>query len=78
MEYITGRLGYNPENDRYGLLVSDLWKIKGFHCGERLEVLIDDEWIETRIEMNNEWYLSGTDLAGEDIEYLKARIKQDM
>ena len=38
-EYITGRLGYNSQNDRYGLLVSDLWEHNGFHCGERLEVL---------------------------------------
>ena len=31
-----GRLGYNPANDRYGLLVSDLWVDNGFHCGECL------------------------------------------
>lgn len=24
--YITGRLGYNPRNRRYGLLVMDLWE----------------------------------------------------
>ena len=33
-KYIMGRLGYNSENDRYGLLVSDLWEHDGFHCGE--------------------------------------------
>ena len=33
----TGRLGYNSVNDRYGLLVSDLWEHSGFHCGEGLE-----------------------------------------
>lgn len=32
----TGRLGYNSVNDRYGLLVSDLWVYSGFHCGEGL------------------------------------------
>ena len=26
---ITGRLGYNPKTQRYGLLVADLW------CGSR-------------------------------------------
>lgn len=31
---IEGRLGYNSENGRYGLLVSDLWEHTGFHCGE--------------------------------------------
>lgn len=34
---IEGRLGYNSENGRYGLLVSDLWEHTGFHCGECLE-----------------------------------------
>ncbi len=54
-----GRLGYNSSNDRYGLLSSDLWIDTGFHCGECLEVLIDDQWVQTRMEMNpaREWYL---------------------
>ncbi len=43
-----GRLGYNSSNDRYGLLSSDLWIDTGFHCGECLEVLIDDQWVQTR------------------------------
>ncbi len=40
-----GRLGYNSSNNRYGLLSSDLWIDTGFHCGECLEVLIDDQWV---------------------------------
>ena len=48
-----GRLGYNSSNDRYGLLSSDLWIDTGFHCGEGLEVLVDDKWIRTRMEMNS-------------------------
>ena len=47
-----GRLGYNQENDRYGLLSSDLWVHTGFHCGERIEVFVDDKWISSRMEMN--------------------------
>ena len=31
---IEGRLGYNSENGRYGLLVLDLWEHTEFHCGE--------------------------------------------
>ena len=56
-----GRLGYNCENDRYGLLSMDLWIDTGFHCGECLEVLVDDQWLQTRMEMNlaREWYVSG-------------------
>ena len=45
-----GRLGYNCENGRYGLLSMDLWIDTGFHCGEGLEVLVDDEWVQTRME----------------------------
>ncbi len=59
---ITGRLGYNSANDRYGLLVSDLWEHDGFHCGEVLEVMVDDKWQKTRMEMgiDRQWYLVGT------------------
>ena len=70
-----GRLGYNSSNDRYGLLASDLWIDTGFHCGEGLEVLVDDKWVRTRMEMNpaREWYLVGTPYCG-DLEYVQARI----
>ena len=33
----------------------------GLHCGERLDVLIDGEWIHTRIEMGDGWFLVGTE-----------------
>ena len=72
---ITGRLGYNSANDRYGLLVSDLWEHGGFHCGEVLEVMVDDKWQETRMEMgiDRQWYLVGTPYYG-NLEYVRARI----
>ena len=70
-----GRLGYNCENGRYGLLSMDLWVDTGFHCGECMEVLVDDKWVKTRMEMNPamEWYLVGTPYCG-DLEYVRARI----
>lgn len=70
-----GRLGYNTANDRYGLLVSDLWVNKGFHCGECLEVFVNGKWIRTRMEMSAErkWYLVDTPYYG-NLEYVKARI----
>lgn len=72
---IMGRLGYNSQNERYGLLVSDLWEHDGFHCGETLEVMVDDEWVQTRMEMSfeREWYLVGTPYRG-NLEYVRARI----
>lgn len=75
---ITGLLGYNSRNDRYGLLVMDLWEIEGFHCGDTFEVWDSesDQWIPTRIEMRwkNEWYLVDTPYSGTDLEGLKVRI----
>jgi len=75
---MEGRLGYNNSNKRYGLLVSDLWENDGFHCCEGLEVLVEDKWVSTRIEMawnenGNAWYLVGTPYYG-DLEYVRARI----
>ena len=65
-----GRLGYNSSNDRYGLLSSDLWIDTGFHCGECLEVLIDDQWVQTRMEMNpaREWYLATGMMSGQPVK----------
>ncbi len=35
----------------------------GLHCGEGMEIMVDGEWIHTRIEMdlNSKWYLVGVD-----------------
>lgn len=73
---VEGRLGFNRENGRYGLLVTDLWEVEGFHCGQRVSVKIAGEWVDTRFEMNpaGQWYLVGIDLQGEDLEFLKARV----
>ena len=71
-----GRLGYNSSNGRYGLLSSDLWIDTGFHCEEGLEVLVGDEWVQTRMEMNlaREWYLVGTPYCG-NLEYVNRAQK---
>lgn len=70
-----GRLGYNEENGRYGLLVGDLWENQGFHCGDSMEVLVGDKWVPTRIEMglDRKWYLVDTDFYG-NLENIQARI----
>lgn len=86
---MIGTLGYNSSNDRYGLLVCDLWEIEGFHCGQLLEVWNSDteQWIPTRMEMhyqpsafqfpsqrNDGWYLVGTGYSGTDLEGLRVRV----
>ena len=61
-----GHLRYNPESRRY---VLDGWEL---HCGDAFEVLINDEWIGTRIEMTgSNWYLIG--LALDTLAGLEAR-----
>lgn len=77
--YKEGRLCYNPRNQRYGLLVSDLWEKDGFHCGNHMEVYLNGEWIPTQIEMDmqEQWYLTGTDKAGTELEGLRVRIETE-
>jgi len=74
---MEGRLGYNIELGRYGVLVSDLWEREGLHCGECFKVFIDEEWKEDIIEYDNKikkWYLVKSCLIGEELEYLKVRL----
>ncbi len=80
-EYKQGRLGYNQENDRYGLLIADLWENEGFHCGETFEYYDSDtdSWCPTRIEMSwpdKKYYLVDTNLKGNDLEGVRIRLKQ--
>lgn len=56
---------------RQGVLVPDLQSGRmdirfgleeyygGLHCGECMDVLVDENWIPTRIEMGDDWYLVG-------------------
>lgn len=84
----TGILGYNSQNDRYGLLAMDLCEIEGFHCGDTLDVWDSEkqQWIPTRMEMhchqapsfppkrNDGWYLVGTPYSGAALEGLKVKV----
>lgn len=72
------RLGYNQELDRYGILKGDLWVDEGLNCGECMEVHVDNKWIQDRMEYDHKiknWYLVKSGLIGEELEYLKVRIK---
>ena len=70
------RLGYNQDQDRYGILKSVLWIVEGLHCGETIEVFIDGEWIKDRIEYDHkrkQWYLVNSGLIGEQLEFLEVK-----
>lgn len=71
-----GRLSYNYEEDRFGLLVDNAWYHPGLHCGEQLEVWTDGKWVPTRIEIdiNDCWYLVDTPFIGNRMEQLIARL----
>ena len=80
-QYKEGRLGLNIENNRYGLLISDLFEHTGFHCGDPIQIYQNGKWIDTTFEMDwstgkGIWYLTGTDIIGTEIEYVKARIER--
>lgn len=74
-----GILGYNYENDRYGILNNmDLWEDDGLHCGAGFEVWDNktETWIADRLEMShntNEWYLVESKLKGDELEHLRIR-----
>ena len=31
----------------------------GLHCGETMEMFVNNKWIPTRIELDQDWYLVG-------------------
>ena len=44
----------------------------GLHCGECLDILINGDWVSTRIEMGDGWYLTG--IKTDNLEGLIVRI----
>lgn len=77
---IDGRISYNADADRYGVLVSDLWRVSGLHCGDRLRVMIDASWQPAHMEYDHrrqQWYLildDGSQIYGNDMEYMRVQI----
>lgn len=71
-----GKLSYNYENDRYGIINnSDLWAVDGLHCGDTFAVLVNDEWLKDRIEMDRSgtWYLVNSKLESIQLEGIKVK-----
>lgn len=68
------QLRYDPESDCM------IFEKRELHCGEYLEVLVCNglngdkpEWVETRIEYGEDWYLEG--LWGYQVAGLFARTQ---
>lgn len=54
-----GILIYDSSTNRFDVLYEEGNSYGGLHCGTTMEVLINDEWVPTRIEYGNDWYLVG-------------------
>lgn len=65
-----GVLIFDNESDRYDILFDTNERYGGLHCGECLEVFVNNEWKSTRIEYGENWYLVGID----GLDGLQARI----
>lgn len=68
----AGMLVYDPSADRFDVLYAEGRRYGGLHCGDTMEALIDGEWIPTRIEYANDWYLIGIPLGS--LSGLQVRI----
>lgn len=68
-----GTLVRNKESGRMDIRFSLNEFREGIPCGTRMEVLIDGDWIPTRIEMENDWILIGINT--QNIAGLIVRIK---
>lgn len=71
-----GNLFYNESLDRIDIAFEDGTFYDGLHCGECFEILKNNEWIQTRIEMSfpDQWYIVGCYGAGEIPSGLVVRI----
>lgn len=56
----TGYLVYDYRTNRYDIYFGGEEFYGGLHCGDSFQVKINNEWVETRIELSQgKWYLVG-------------------
>ena len=67
-----GVLYFERQTERMDIRFKNKEIYGGLHCGTAMEVLINDEWIPTRIEYGNDWYLVG--VQKESLPGLQIRI----
>ena len=71
-DFKQGSLLYDEERDRIDIRFGLNDYYGGLHCGETMEVLIDGQWVPTRIEKGNDWYLVG--IKTKDLPGLQVRL----
>lgn len=54
-----GTMIYDAESGRMDIRFGLEEYYGGLHCGECMDVRIGKQWIPTRIEMGDDWYLVG-------------------
>lgn len=54
-----GSLFYDENQDRIDIRFGLNDYYGGLHCGETMDVLLDGQWLPTRIEKGRDWYLIG-------------------
>ena len=67
-----GVLFFNGQSDRMDILFENGGPYGGLHCGTAMEVLVNGEWIPTRIECADDWYLVG--ILRESLSGLQVKI----
>ena len=67
-----GVLYFDRQTERMDIRFENKEIYGGLHCGTAMEVLINDEWVPTRIEYGNDWYLVG--VQKESLPGLQVRI----
>ena len=67
-----GVLYFEGQTERMDIRFENKEIYGGLHCGTAIEVLINDEWVPTRIEYGNDWYLVG--VQKESLPGLQVRI----
>lgn len=67
-----GALHYDRGSGRYDIHFKDGSYYGGLHCGECLDIRLNEVWVPSRIEIDDDWYLVG--LPGLRLEGLNVRI----
>ncbi len=55
----NGKLIYQTDIDRMDIWLSRSEHYGGLHCGQAMDVEINGQWIPSRIEYGENWYLVG-------------------